>query len=379
MNFTHVKSVARCTHKRRAIGDALRDYLRVQKFKPGAQLPTTHALGKRFGVSYVTMHSAMDDLVREGWVVRHQGKGTFVADRRAPKSPPRRARLVMVVPPETNTRVSGDDAVVLKIVHGCMAGAAVVGAELSILSLLSSDPSAEDVERALVRIREYDGALFIGSEFEVIMRELRRLHFPYVTITGDPKLSCDVNSDQQGAMALAVEHLLGHGYRRLAFIGQVKGYGSVKLSYIRGALKSHGIDSATLIVEPSDTIQRASTAARKLLDLTPLPEAVFVDNYDKTVAVLRALEFYRIRVPQDVAVLGYGTERNTGMNPSLSMVESPMVKMGHEAALLLDKLIRGATVSPTQRILQARLIARESCGCRQVKPKRARSAARIPS
>lgn len=51
-------------------------------YAPGARIPSEQLLCDLYGVSRVTVRKAMLDLVQEGLLVRHQGKGTFVADER---------------------------------------------------------------------------------------------------------------------------------------------------------------------------------------------------------------------------------------------------------------------------------------------------------
>ena len=48
----------------------------------GGRIPSEQALCDAYGVSRVTVRKALLDLVQEGLLVRRQGKGTFVADKR---------------------------------------------------------------------------------------------------------------------------------------------------------------------------------------------------------------------------------------------------------------------------------------------------------
>ncbi len=66
----------------------LRAWVRDGTYGPGAQIPTEAELCAMFGVSRITVRKAVTDLVREGWLVRHQGRGTFVelSAARAPAS-----------------------------------------------------------------------------------------------------------------------------------------------------------------------------------------------------------------------------------------------------------------------------------------------------
>jgi GntR family transcriptional regulator len=66
----------------------LRAWVRDGAYGPGEQIPTEAQLCATFDVSRITIRKAVDELVREGWLVRHQGRGTFVemSAARAPAS-----------------------------------------------------------------------------------------------------------------------------------------------------------------------------------------------------------------------------------------------------------------------------------------------------
>lgn len=66
----------------------LRAWVRDGTYGPGAQIPTEAELCTMFGVSRITVRKALADLVREGWLVRYQGRGTYVelSAARAPAS-----------------------------------------------------------------------------------------------------------------------------------------------------------------------------------------------------------------------------------------------------------------------------------------------------
>ena len=62
---------------------AIIDDIEQGRFPPGSLVPSEAELLERFEVSRPTLVRSFQDLVREGWVYRRQGKGTFVADRAA--------------------------------------------------------------------------------------------------------------------------------------------------------------------------------------------------------------------------------------------------------------------------------------------------------
>jgi len=56
----------------------LREEISQGVYKPGDALPTEHELMRRYDLSSTTVRRAVQELVREGWIYRKAGKGTFV-------------------------------------------------------------------------------------------------------------------------------------------------------------------------------------------------------------------------------------------------------------------------------------------------------------
>lgn len=62
----------------RWLEEILREDISHGTYKPGDTLPTEHELMRRYNLSSTTVRRAVHDLVREGWIYRKAGKGTFV-------------------------------------------------------------------------------------------------------------------------------------------------------------------------------------------------------------------------------------------------------------------------------------------------------------
>jgi len=79
-----------------------------------------------------------------------------------------------------------------------------------------------------------------------------------------------------------------------------------------------------------------------------------------TVGALQALGERELRIPDDVALVGFDhMSWNVGYRPSLSLVEQPTYEIGHQAATLLLKRIRGDRSDPAH-LLTATLTVRDS-------------------
>ena len=58
----------------------------IESLSPGDAIPSERQLSVDLGVSRLTLRAALDDLVREGYVVRRRGAGTFVSEPKVAKA-----------------------------------------------------------------------------------------------------------------------------------------------------------------------------------------------------------------------------------------------------------------------------------------------------
>ncbi|MNQ92640.1 HTH-type transcriptional repressor CytR [compost metagenome] len=99
---------------------------------------------------------------------------------------------------------------------------------------------------------------------------------------------------------------------------------------------------------------------KKLLADNP-PDAVFAVSDTLAAGALRAIEQAGLRVPQDIAVVGFdGTELSEMVSPPLSTIEQPSRDIGRKAVnLLLNKIDNPD--APTERVMMDwRYVARAS-------------------
>lgn len=62
----------------RRLMDYLLEEIDAGRLQPGQQIPLERELSERFRMSRMTVRHALNELVNEGMLFRHQGKGTFV-------------------------------------------------------------------------------------------------------------------------------------------------------------------------------------------------------------------------------------------------------------------------------------------------------------
>lgn len=89
--------------------DTIVALIRDNGLEPGDKLPSISELGELSGVSTISIRHALEKLEREGRIIRHQGLGTFVAERRIVMEPSRSGELLQTLttaqPTEMATRL----------------------------------------------------------------------------------------------------------------------------------------------------------------------------------------------------------------------------------------------------------------------------------
>jgi LacI family transcriptional regulator len=92
-------------------------------------------------------------------------------------------------------------------------------------------------------------------------------------------------------------------------------------------------------------------------------DAVFTGDDDAAIGVLKSLHEHRIRIPEDVAVIGFDDLGFAPfLNPPLTTVRAPTAKVGEVATERLFELLDNHP-STEVTILPTEIIVRRSCGC----------------
>jgi LacI family transcriptional regulator len=178
---------------------------------------------------------------------------------------------------------------------------------------------------------------------------------------------CDsVIVDNRRASAEAVEHLIAHGYKQIAYIScnpadvytnreRAAGYkDAMQAGHLRPTI---GADKRTA-AEIREFLMHSFARSRSL-------DAIFAANNVATVHTLEALSTMGLSVPNDVALVGFDDFALAPLvRPSLSVVRQPAADLGRRAAsVLFDRMDHQEQTQPITLALQTTFIARDSCGC----------------
>jgi DNA-binding LacI/PurR family transcriptional regulator len=217
-----------------------------------------------------------------------------------------------------------------------------------------------------------DGLILLGyGDYLVARNKLEGLveqgtHFVRwgAVVEGQPGVSigCDNN---QGGRAIT-EHLLALGRRDIAFIGDISPGCPEFSDRYRGyctALREAGVAiNPDLQVDAADSTETVGQRAmRQLLARGPRIDAVFAASDLMAIGAMRALDEAGLKVPRDVAVVGFDDIPVAGLtNPPLTTVAQDTKRAGE---LLVETLIHRIRNEPTSSVmLPARVVVRRSCG-----------------
>lgn len=151
----------------------------------------------------------------------------------------------------------------------------------------------------------------------------------------------------------ATSHLLDNGYKRIALIGHEANLSITheRKSGYADALRSHGITPQEkhmkFCAHGGLVFKEVEDAIDQLLKLKPRPDAILSGADKITTGCLRILQEKKIRIPEDIALIGFSNFELTDLvTPSLSVIKQDAHTMGVKAAELLIKQIESKRPVP---------------------------------
>lgn len=174
--------------------------------------------------------------------------------------------------------------------------------------------------------------------------------------------TCAVTVDGYYGAHQAVEHLIDQGCQTIAFIGEEQWRSGARLRGYCDALIEHGLkvdEDCVKYVTP--TISAGKIAIGEILDSAKQIDAVFAFNDVLAVGVLKELQVRKIRVPEDIKIVGFdNTLLSEITTPTLSTVAQPVDEMAQKAVELVIEGIKNPNTKTIKIEITPELIIRES-------------------
>jgi LacI family transcriptional regulator len=238
-----------------------------------------------------------------------------------------------------------------------------------VISNTEEDAQLEQRHLEVLIARKVDGVILASAQHQkksAIFEALDRSGMPYVlidrTIPGVHANYVGVKDDDLGA--LATEHLLAQGCRRIAHIrGPAVSTGRGRLQGYRRALERAGVEvKPEYIVEGQYGDSGGYHAMLRLLQQSPLPDGVFCYNDPVAAGAIKGVLEAGLKVPNQIAIIGAGNVHYSDLlRVPLSTVDQSSSLIGERAAELLSETIDAKKRPEPRRIfIPPRLVVRDS-------------------
>jgi len=328
----------------------------------GVSVPTvSKVLNQRADVSASTRRRVELIIAQRGYIHSRSERAEELEIRRT-NSIGRTGLIDLIVPDYLNSDYH------LEIIHGFEEVLNRTGQRMVLYSThINTARVAEWSET--VSLQTTDGAfVFISDERYTSLETLLHRGIPLVVIDDTVKLSSDIPSvgatNWAGALA-ATEYLITLGHRRIGAIGgNIRHLTSrARVAGYRAALEAAGIAIDPSLIRYGDFHHEGGYVnTLAMLDQQHPPTAIFAGSDLQATGVYRALHSRGMSVPKDVSVIGFD-DLPTGkwITPPLTTVRQPLREMGHLAANMLNRLIRGEKLETSRFELATSLVVRESC------------------
>lgn len=222
----------------------------------------------------------------------------------------------------------------------------------------------------MIQTRQVDGAIFMSTHFSRPEEsDFLQLNYPVVCAceaVADGSVPY-VGIDDDRAASEAVEDLIRNGHRSIGlicagdFMKETYGSSYLRERGYRKVMEEHGLPvNESCIFREGLTYNSGKRAAKRMLELGHLPDAVFSCSDAAAVGFIREMHTAGYRIPEDISVMGFD---NTAVSevffPSVTTVSQPQYEIGYQAMDLLLHRIEGKTYEQTV-ILPHEIIRRES-------------------
>jgi LacI family transcriptional regulator len=211
--------------------------------------------------------------------------------------------------------------------------------------------------------RGAEGLIIVDTKIE------HNFPVPAVAVAGHRHIGgvTNVILDQGKAAQMALGHLYDLGHRQIAFMrGQPFSSDSDdRWRGIENAARSLGLridpDLVVQLNQDLTTPELGYPVVKQLLAMGKPFTALFSFNDVAAIGAIRALQDARLRVPEDVSVMGFDDIRAAAFNnPSLTTIRQPLEDMGRMAARILLSRLRHTDEYQDEVALEPELIVRES-------------------
>ncbi len=312
------------------------------------------------GVSQITREKVLNAASQLGYVPDGQARAMRTGQT---------GRIGLVIPSLLNL-------VYAQRAHEIQQAAWSQGYDIAMVCSEWSETHEEELMRHLLSIR-VDGLIVLGVATlfsQQLLNQFVQRRIPVVRVVGAGSrglrgakgISTLTIAVDDGAR-MAVEHLLSLGHKRIGLWGIDR---PNRLSGARMALKKAKVNGCELDMMSrnvgSTDVSSYRAMTQYLKETNNLPTALFALNDQIAIGAMAALVDAGIRIPKDVAIVGFDDISLASIvRPSLTTVSQMHLQIGQMAVQTVVEHISNSKASPSHVHLTPNLIIRQSCGAQR--------------
>lgn len=237
------------------------------------------------------------------------------------------------------------------------------------LAASGEDSAVEAAQVEMMTHHPVDGILLVPSDSKNnYLKSIASGTTPVVTIDRPMEVATtdSVGVENKAGARMAVEHLIEHGYKKIACVAANSHLLTIK-ERIAGYKESMRRAKLPILRELLLSSQEsAKTVLATLFASRNRPDALFTSNNAATIWTIEALKELKLRMGTDIALVAFDdVDFYTLITPAVTAVRQPAAELGNVSARLLLQRINGEfKTSSVRTVLPVTLTVRESCGCR---------------
>ncbi len=219
--------------------------------------------------------------------------------------------------------------------------------------------------------RKADGIILLGyGDYELYREKLEKLveqetHFVRWGFAQEGQPGATIGCDNFRGGMDAARHLMQHGRRRIAFLGDASSHYPEFQDRYRGFCEAQGAEgiivNRALQVDALNSQEAGYDAANILVGSGTKFDAIFAASDTIAIGAMKALRERGLDIPRDVAIVGFDDiPAATMAHPPLTTIQQDYKRAGEVLVDSLLKQIRNERASTAA--LPAKLIVRQSCG-----------------
>lgn len=222
-------------------------------------------------------------------------------------------------------------------------------------------------ERSLVAAfisRRVDGLILTPAATDQAYLRPERVAGTPVVLVDRPPVGIDVDSvmvDNFAGAQQATAHLIAHGHRRIAYLGDLTRIATARQRHegYRHALGVAGLSAAARAIDDLHSEAAAEAAVATLLAAPDRPTALFTSQNLVTIGAIRALR--RFGLQHEVALVGFDDfELADLLEPAVTVIAQDPARMGQIAAERVFSRLAGDASPGAEIVVPTELIERGS-------------------